>query len=168
MRSLRLEPVVLAERAIDHDVLYVEPGQLTVCTEPRVLRTILGSCVSVCLYDPTLIHGGMNHFMLPQAPTRDETSFRYGDRAMTALVERLARLGSEPRQLCASVYGGARVLVDFPDVLHLGRNNVEFAMSWLSRAGITVVDSGVLGGRARKLDFDVASGSCTATVLGGP
>jgi chemotaxis protein CheD len=159
---------VLAERAPGDDVLYVEPGQLLVSTEPRLLRTILGSCVSVCLYDPTLRQGGMNHFMLPHTPLRDEASFRYGDRAMTALVERLERLGSERGMLCASVFGGAHLLAEFSEVLHLGRANVEFAMHWLARVGITVTESGVLGARARKIEFDLASGACTERLLGGP
>src|SRR4051812_49955421 len=84
------------------DILYVEPGQLLACTEPRRLRTILGSCVSVCLYDPSLRIGGMNHFMLPRAPQADVLSFRYGDRAMAGLGGRPGRPRSGPAQPAAA------------------------------------------------------------------
>ncbi len=157
---------MLAELASDTEVLYVEPGQLLVCTEPRRIRTVLGSCVSVCLYDPDLRHGGMNHFMLPESPSAEERSSRYGNRALPSLVERLERLGSQRRQLCASVFGGARVLFAASDLMHLGRRNVEFALGWLEREGITVVASGVLGNAARRLDFDVATGICFERPLG--
>jgi chemotaxis protein CheD len=158
---------MLAEAAAESEILYVEPGQLTVCTEPRRLRTILGSCVSVCMYDPELRHGGMNHFMLPSAPSDGETSTRYGNRAMPSLVERLTRLGSERRRLTAAVFGGARVLFGDSEFMHLGRRNVEFAQDWLSEHGIAVVSTGVLGSAARRLEFDIGTGECSERVLGG-
>lgn len=158
---------MLAEAAEDLGVLYVEPGQLLVSTEPCRIRTVLGSCVSVCLYDPELRHGGMNHFMLPTAPSPHETSCRYGSRAMPTLVDRLVRLGSQPRQLCASVFGGARVLFAASDLIHLGRRNVDFALEWLEQHDITVIASSVLGSRARRLDFNVETGECSERALGG-
>ena len=45
----------------------VTQGEYRAEREPDVvLSTILGSCVSVCLYDPGVGVGGMNHFLLPQ------------------------------------------------------------------------------------------------------
>jgi chemotaxis protein CheD len=157
---------VLAERVRQQEVHYVEPGQLLVCAEPRRLRTILGSCVSVCLYDPSLRIGGMNHFMLARAPLDTVTSFRYGESAMKGLLDRMERLGCEPRQLCAHVYGGAKVLSGISDMMHLGQLNVDFAFGWLEQQRISVVSSGVLGARARRLELDVESGSCVEQVLG--
>jgi chemotaxis protein CheD len=155
-----------AEAAHEAEVLYVEPGQLVVCTEPCRIRTVLGSCISVCLFDPELRHGGMNHFMLPEAASSFETSSRYGNRAMPLLVERMERLGSNRHQLCASVFGGARVLFDAPQLMHLGRRNADFALDWLEKHGITVVLSSVLGSTARRLDFDIDTGVCRERALG--
>lgn len=131
------------------------------------MRTVLGSCISVCLYDPELRQGGMNHFMLPETASPFETSSRYGNRAMPLLVERLERLGSQRRQLCASVFGGARVLFTASELMHLGRRNADFAMEWLEKNEITVVASGVLGTEARRLDFDVETGVCRERPLRG-
>ena len=157
---------MLPDAQVSSDVFYVEPGQLLVSTEPCTLRTVLGSCVSVCLYDPELRMGGMNHFMLPRALSADETSFRHGDRALAALVSRLERLGSEPRRLCASVFGGARVLSSMSDVMHLGRRNAEYALDWLAEAGIPVLTSDLLGSAGRRLDFHVDNGTTSVRVLG--
>lgn len=159
---------MLADLPSDREVVYVEPGHLLVCTEPCRLRTVLGSCVAVCLYDPELRHGGMNHFMLPESPSPFETSSRYGARAMPMLVSRLERLGSVRRNLRASVFGGACVLFPGTDLMHLGRRNVEFALDWLKENGITVVKSSVLGERARRLELDIESGACFERPLGGP
>lgn len=165
---------MLADAIYEREILYIEPGQLLVCTEPCRLRTVLGSCVSVCLHDPVLRHGGMNHFMLPESPLSRETSSRYGNRAMPLLVERLERLGSARRGLDASVFGGAHMFTGSePDQIaaakghmHLGRRNVEFALEWLEQNQIRVVKSSVLGGAGRRLDFDVESGACTQRALG--
>jgi chemotaxis protein CheD len=159
---------MLAEASEDGPILYIEPGQLLVSTEPCRLRTILGSCVAVCLYDPEQRHGGMNHFMLPTSASAFETSSRYGNRAMPMLLERLERLGSDRRQLCASVFGGARVLFSDSELMHLGRRNVEFAFEWLEQHRITVVNSSVLGSKARRVDLDIESGSCSERTIGGP
>jgi len=158
---------MLPEKRGEDEVLYVEPGQLLVCSEPRRLRTILGSCVSVCLYEPSQHMGGMNHFLLPRSPRSESHSFRYGDAAMGGLMERLERLGCDRRALCAHVFGGARVLSALSETLHLGRCNVDFALEWLEQRGVMVVGSCVLGSFARRLEFDIATGICLAQVLEG-
>jgi len=43
--------------------LYI--GDVAASRLPIVLGTLLGSCVAVCLYDPVLRAGGMNHILLP-------------------------------------------------------------------------------------------------------
>jgi chemotaxis protein CheD len=159
---VQLEPVT--ERQA---VLYVEPGQLVVSAQPVLLRTILGSCVSVCLYDPGLRLGGMNHFMLPRDQSGGPGSFRYGEQAMSGLLDRVKQLGGEQRRLCAHVYGGAKVLVGpFPSN-HLGQANVDFALDWLRSRGISVLSTGLLGTQARRLELDLASGTCSQRLLGG-
>lgn len=159
---------MLAEAPQEPGVLYIEPGQLLVSTEPCRLRTILGSCVAVCLYDPELRHGGMNHFVLPAAAVSSETSTKYGNRAMPQLLERLERLGSERRQLCASVFGGACMLfAGTPELMHLGRRNVDFALEWLEQHGVNVIFSSVLGNKARRVELDLVTGTCSERTLGG-
>ena len=142
------------------------PGEFYVSTAGEMIVTVLGSCISACIRDRSNGIGGMNHFMLPEAASSFETSSRYGNRAMPLLVERMERLGSNRHQLCASVFGGARVLFDAPQLMHLGRRNADFALDWLEKHGITVVLSSVLGSTARRLDFDVDTGVCRERALG--
>src|SRR5687768_14121384 len=56
---------------------YVVAGELVASKRPLELRTVLGSCVSACLFDPTARIGGMNHFLLPEANGEPPTA-RYG------------------------------------------------------------------------------------------
>jgi chemotaxis protein CheD len=147
-------------------VVYIAPGQLAVARDRSVLKTILGSCVAVCLYDPALRVGGMNHFLLPAACTAHDGSFRHGERAMSELLRRVSELGSCARELCAGVYGGARVLGELSAITHLGERNVEFALAWLEARQIPVVAHEVLGARARRVEFSVETGQSRIQVLG--
>src|SRR3972149_9955326 len=45
--------------------IYLPPGQLFASAERAAVSTILGSCVAVCLWDPILKIGGINHYLLP-------------------------------------------------------------------------------------------------------
>ncbi len=42
------------------------PGEFYVSRGGELISTVLGSCISVCIRDPKMGIGGMNHFMLPE------------------------------------------------------------------------------------------------------
>ena len=44
--------------------IILEPGEYHVSNQNVILSTLLGSCVSACLYDPVKRIFGMNHFLL--------------------------------------------------------------------------------------------------------
>jgi chemotaxis receptor (MCP) glutamine deamidase CheD len=76
-------------------------------SEPKILMTVLGSCVVVCLWDKSRGNGGTNHFVLPN-DRHAEKSTRYGDVAIDKLEAGLLRLGSRMGDLQAEVFGGPR------------------------------------------------------------
>ena len=60
--------------------VHVGQGEHHVTSDPNVvLSTILGSCVAMCLRDPYVGVGGMNHFLLPEgAGAGTDAGRRYG------------------------------------------------------------------------------------------
>jgi chemotaxis protein CheD len=133
-------------------VIYLYPGDLVVSAEPAVVSTVVGSCVSVFLWDARRKQGGMNHYLLPQSPRPDETSTRFGGAAIRILFQRLANLGSEPAALVAKVFGGAQVLqVSRQNPNHLGLQNVEVALEELRQQRVPVLASDVGGSRGRRV-----------------
>lgn len=149
------------------EVTYLAPGRIMATAERRVVRTILGSCVSVSLHDARLRVGGLSHFLLPGTDAAAGGSYRYGGPALDAMLDELKRLGTTPACLRAGVFGGARVLNDAFQAMHLGERNVEFAFSWLRRNNIPVAVRDVLGMQARRLEFRVPDGSVDIRMLGG-
>ncbi len=149
------------------ETLYLHPGGLVVSVEPLCVTTILGSCVSVCLWDARLELGGLNHFVLPhEARAGLPTPQRYGNLALRALLDGLLALGSRPADLRARVYGGACVLAAFRGrERHLGAANVAVARRFLAQAGIPIVAQDTGGERGRRLVFHTRDGSAQVSLL---
>ena len=133
--------------------LYLHPGEFAVAGVPCTITTILGSCVSVCLYDQSAHLGGLNHFLLPTAPAHDQSP-RFGDVALFQLITMLESLGAQRRHLTASVIGGACVLDAYRgNIGHIGRQNARMALKALREQRIAVTTVEVGGDHARKLRF---------------
>src|SRR5258707_12065678 len=93
---------------------FLQPGHLAAFAQPAALTTILGSCLSVCLWDARRGQGGMNHFLLPDWAGQSESSARYGDVAVGALVGQPALLGAPTADPQAKLFGGARAAAPLP------------------------------------------------------
>jgi chemotaxis protein CheD len=144
---------------------FLQPGQLVVSTVPMTVTTILGSCVSVCLWDGQKRIGGLNHFMLPMVAGASVSSPRFGNIAMETLVEDLRASGARLPFLTARVFGGACMFTQMQSSAHLGAKNVEVALDFLQRRGIAIAQVDVGGNRGRKLVFETESGTaCLNTI----
>jgi chemotaxis protein CheD len=147
------------DRRLDSLVLRISPCEYAVSGDRLVMVTGLGSCVAVCLIDPTTGVCGMNHFMLPSVMAApdvcDSQSARYGAHAMELLINRCMQLGARRSALVAKIYGGASVLSTQSDI---GQNNYQFATAYLRRESIPVVSRDVGGTSARKITFKVPTG----------
>ena len=154
----------LAKRVTDANGekhVYLHPGRLHFAAEPTVVSTILGSCVAVCLYEPTIGVGGMNHYLLPQMLSGEPT--RFGETANAMLLELFDRAGIRRSLLEAKVFGGASV--GGMREGDLGARNAEMAFESLSANGISVAGKDVGGTRGRKLVFRTDSGAAWVRLL---
>lgn len=149
-----LQSVDFSGRPLAH----VHPGQVRVSAEPQAFMTIVGSCVTVCVYDPVRRAGGLNHFLLPRRPGGAQSP-RFGEGAMQELFERITGLGAVRERLLAKVFGGACLLRSRQARgRHLGDDNVDLAFSVLAAARIPVVSEDVCGTCGRKVIFHADTG----------
>ena len=124
------------------------PGEYYVTTQDECISTVLGSCISVCIYDPTIKVGGMNHFMLPAQGEHSSQSWgdptssatRYGNFAMEYLINSVIKLGGRKQNFQAKIFGGGQVLANMTDV---GQRNILFAFDYLRKENIEVIASDV-------------------------
>ncbi|HXU33305.1 MAG TPA: chemotaxis protein CheD [Thermoanaerobaculia bacterium] len=151
--------------------IYVPPGGFSIARTPTAISTILGSCVSVCLWDAEAQIGGLNHFLLPHWAEGGGASWRYGNAAIDGLIDAVVASGAREANLQAKVFGGARVLAAFAGngnhggAGHLGGRNVEVAQQTLKRRAIPIVAEAVGGERGRKLIFHTDDGSAWVKLL---
>lgn len=138
---------------------YLLPGELHVSGEPCQIRTILGSCVSICLWDKRQRAGGMNHFLLPASREGEPASLRFADVATKALLEKLRLLGCRPPNLRAKIFGGSSMFQNQNrHAISLGAQNVAAALDLMKNAGIPVSVQETGGAQGRKIVFNTDDG----------
>ena len=145
-------------------------GGVHASAEPTLIKTLLGSCVAVCLWDTRAGVGGMNHFLLPDTPREGplEDPTRFGVHAMDRLVGEMLKLGAEPRRFVAKVFGGASVLGWRGMSAGIPQANVDFVRGFLAREGITVAATSVGGSRPRQVRFLTDTGKAIVRYVVNP
>ncbi|MBJ2136267.1 chemoreceptor glutamine deamidase CheD [Paraglaciecola chathamensis] len=143
------------DRHFECDAIKILPGEYYATTEQTLILTVLGSCVAVCLRDPKLKIGGMNHFLLPSDNAGDNpvsASARYGVYAMEILITQILKLGGDKRRLEAKVFGGGAVLQGMTTNI-VGQRNAEFVVDFLKTEQIPILASDLLDIYPRKVYF---------------
>jgi chemotaxis protein CheD len=128
-----------------------------------ILRTILGSCVSVTFWSARLGAGALCHGVLPRCPPGIGVpeGHRYVDFSIRYLAERFDALGASRRELEIKLFGGADVLP-----ISLARNakptigalNCHAALEVLEEEGFEVAASDLRGIRGRTIRFHTGTG----------
>ena len=136
-------------------------GDFQVSSDPAVaLSTILGSCASVCLFDPDSGLGGMNHYLLADSAQSGSVSLKYGAHAMELLINSLLKMGAARHRLKAKVFGGGLITGRFD---YIGPRNTKFALQYLEDEGIPVISQDIGGNAARRLNFHPPTGQVRIT-----
>jgi chemotaxis receptor (MCP) glutamine deamidase CheD len=142
-------------------------GGVHVSDEPIVIRTLLGSCVAVCLFDPLKRVGGMNHFMLPRGRSDESDASRFGVHAMDLLIGAMLKLGADRRRCVAKIFGGGHVIDAQESIIDVAGQNVAFARSFLATDGLPIVGQDVGGDRPRVVRFLPHTGQAFVKRLAG-
>lgn len=145
----RIEAVVQGEYRVSRDA-------------DVILSTVLGSCVSACIFDPVAKLGGMNHFLLPGENASGKIELKYGAMSMELLINELLKAGARRSEMKVKLFGGARVSAAFSDI---GQKNVTFARSYLKQEGFEIVSESLGGKQARRLHFRPSTGAARLVLL---
>ena len=150
----------LPAKEIERLARTVQPGGWSAETD-KPMSTLLGSCVAVCLFDPIMRVGGLNHFMLPDMAGKrhgDVDSLLSGNFAMEALLNALLAKGARKARMQAKAFGGGTIIATESSSLSIGMRNADFTKEWLERESIRLVSSDFLGPWSRKILFLPESG----------
>lgn len=154
--NVHLAPNIYFDRHFNRQAVKILPGEYYVTTGDKMIVTVLGSCIAVCLRDKYTGVGGMNHFLLPNDGSNDTglltESARYGIYAMELLINHLLKMGANRTRFEAKVFGGGNVLRGMT-VNNVGQRNAEFVLDYLQVEQIPVVARDLLGEFPRKVYF---------------
>lgn len=132
------------------------------------LSTMLGSCLAVCAYDKHAGVGGMNHFLLPEAPPNEDKkfseSFRYGSAAIESLLNSLYSKGAAKNGLTIKIFGGGKVLNGVSR--DIGQKNIDFARRFFQRENMRIDGEDVGGIQGRRIIFFPRTGKVLMKELG--
>lgn len=142
-------------------------GQSCVSKEPIVLSTILGSCVSVCLFSRSFKVGGITHFALPDrshAKNSARNDYNFGDSAIKLLVKKLHSIYGRISDLEAKIVGGGKVIEGDLNS-DIGTLNIQMARKLLRELKIPVVGEHVGGRSGRMIYFYTETGRLRVSTL---
>ncbi len=131
---------------------FLKPGYIFLSVKPTIISTVLGSSVSVCLYDRKRKVGGMNHFKLPSIADPKKSTAEYGNVATLTLIRMMLEDGSKRKHIEAQIFGGA-FRGDGCD-RDIGSDNIKVARKVLARERLQIVSEDVGGQKGRKIVFD--------------
>lgn len=131
-------------------------GERAVGAHPdMIVMTILGSCVSCCLWDPVANVGGMNHMLVTTSKTNDVACSLAGINAMELLINDILKIGGRRDRLRAKAFGGAKMVSGLSDI---GAQNCAFTLDYLAKEGIQCDGHSLGGSQARHIKFWPATG----------
>jgi chemotaxis protein CheD len=138
--------------------VYLHPGLIFAESGPHEVTTVLGSCVSVCLWDTKLRLGGINHYLLPLWNGEGLPTPRYGNIAIQKLIEKMLFMGCKRSDLVAKVFGGGSMMTATNKMLNVGGRNAMLAESMLAEEKIRIAGYDLGGTSGRKIIFNTQNG----------
>lgn len=138
---------------------------IDVVKSPSRIRTVLGSCIGVALFDCVAKIGGMAHVILPASSEGTGNPAKFADTAVDLLLEMVLESGAKQERLAAKIVGGAVMFGDATSE-SLGLRNAEGVKQRLTHHKIRLVAEAIGGTKGRKMMLDPVDGSVKVEIIG--
>jgi chemotaxis protein CheD len=137
---------------------FITNGQFLITTIAVEIYTVLGSCVSVCLWDKQKKMGGMNHYLMPGSLEGRSGDPDLGYSSIAMLIRSMLNRGASIENLEAKVFGGCNSWASDQAIFSVGHRNVAIADQLLKQAGIQITARHTGGYSGRKIIFNTGTG----------
>jgi chemotaxis protein CheD len=148
--------------------IYLKPGDIYLSAKPALISTLLGSCVSVTMFNPRLKAGAICHGLLPSCKGKEpreceifcSDGIRYVDCSIMRMLEWFLQLGVEREEIDVKVFGGSDMIgcTEIKSRATVGQQNISKAFQVLEMERLRIAASDVGGLRGRKLFFSTHTG----------
>ena len=149
------------------NIITVGVGDLKIGKTPKVIKTSLGSCVGVVLYDSVQKIGGMLHLMLPSCNDREGKPSKYADTGIPLLLDlMLNQAKSKKNVLTARIFGGAKMFNVSSELFDIGKSNIAETQRLLEHFNIRITASRVGGTKGHQITLDTETGIVQSRIFG--
>ncbi len=149
------------------NIITVGVGDLKIGRSPKVIKTSLGSCVGVVLYDSVQKIGGVLHLMLPSCNDRGGKTSKYADTGIPLLLDlMLNQAKSKKNVLTARIFGGAKMFNVSSELFDIGKSNIAEAERLLKHFSIRITASRVGGIKGHQITLDTETGIVQSRIFG--
>ncbi|MGV2335760.1 MAG UNVERIFIED_CONTAM: chemotaxis protein CheD [Planctomycetaceae bacterium] len=131
----------------EYDQRRVGMGELDVMRGGGVLKTLLGSCIGLVLYDRQNVVGGLAHIVHPDSSGRAGPPGKYADTALTELLKRIEQKGGRQKNLTARYAGGSNMF-GTTQLNQIGQLNTAAVGRLLKAAGFPCLPPTVVAAKA--------------------
>ncbi len=133
---------------------FLKPGYIFFSKEGHILETVLGSCISLCLFDPENKMGVMTHYIYATYREEDEKGYT-GSIALPFALKTMLDNGSKLDKLKAHIVGGGKNprLTD-----KVGKENSGFAIDFINKQKIPLLTLDVGEEKSRRVIFNTTTG----------
>lgn len=140
-------------------------ADVMVVTSPDKVRTVLGSCIGIALFDNVAKIGGMAHVMLPSSTLGHGDKGKFADTAVDWLLGDVLNAGCKKDRLKAKIAGGASMFGKTVDN-GIGEKNIEAVKERLAHHSIQITAEALGGLKGRKMLLDPATGEVHVQIIG--
>lgn len=145
---------------------FLIPGDLVVSRGPAVYKTVLGSCIALCIHDCKLKSGGMNHFIYAESHNKVKSD-SYGDVSCDKLIREMIKSGSKKEDLRVRIIGGASSH-NGTQIYSPGISNIAIVKKVLKNWEIPIMEEDLGGSYGRTLVFITESNKVIVKKLSNP
>jgi len=145
----------------DVSCIYLLPGEVYYSEEPVMVNTVLGSCITVTMFNKKKQIGMICHGMLPdskEAFKRDENCMKYVDCCILHMYETFQKKEIKPSETEVKVFGGSDMFAYEGKGDTVGKKNITSAIKNLTDLKYNILAKDIGGQFTRKLYFSTETG----------
>jgi|GEM_PF-184985 len=156
-------------------LFYLKPAEIHMTDRPSIVKTVLGSCVSVTLFNRRLKVGAICHGMLPHCKQKPECKdggcaecFKYVECSIRHMLDRFRSSGIADREIEVKLFGGADMFAtETGERETIGAQNTKTALRIIEKERLVLSKSDTGGSQGRRLFFFTHTGEVFLKRLGG-
>jgi chemotaxis protein CheD len=152
-------------------IVFVKQGECHFSRHPELVITILGSCLSVIMYNIEHRFSALTHCLMPSQHMYnddDGNDYKYVDTSVKQMLAIFDKQKIPRHKISIKIFGGAEQLSnDKKRTQPVGKQNIIMALNILDKEGLNVISMDVGGTKGRKIYFSSHTGEVLLSRLEG-